>query len=338
VKFFPNTPQGASKYLLDMDLETKTAPAFAARLRKNKRHLERYARRVGTDAYRVYDRDLPEFHVAIDVYADRACVAEYVAPKEIDEALAAARLRDATRVAAEVLGIVESAIHVKHRRRLDPASQYQRLARGGERFVVREGAAKLLVNLSDRIDTGIYLDHRLTRQRVAELARDRRLLNLFCYTATATVQAALGGATSSVSVDLSNTYLDWAAANFDCNDLNPDLRKPAHRLVRADCRRYVADAREVFDVVFVDPPTYSNSRATKEDFEVARDHAELLLALRGLLTRDGVIVFATHARRFHLDPALERDFEIRDITAKTVPEDFRRDPKVHRCYELRVRG
>lgn len=314
------------------NFETLDAVSFLQRLTKNRRHLEKFAARVGTDAYRVYDADLPQFNAAIDVYAGRFAVQEYAPPKSIDPALAAARLRDLVRGVCEEFAVEESAIVVKQRRRQGPETQYGRIETKDEFFTVREGAARFWVNLTDRLDTGLFLDHRGTREWIARAAAGKRVLNLFAYTGTATVAAALGGARSSVSVDWSNTYLDWAGRNFATNELS----EASHVRVKADCRDYVRQAQDRFDLIVVDPPTFSNRTGVDEDFEVQRDHVAMLRGIARRLEPEGTILFSTHATRFELDAAALDGFTIRDVTRQTLHEDMRRSPEIHRAFALRV--
>jgi len=310
--------------------------AFANRLAKNLKHIRKWARREQTSAFRVYDADLPEYAVAVDLYGDAAQIQEYAPPSTVDPAAAERRLRDIVLRAPEALGLPPESCFLKTRRRQRPETQYGRMDERGVERVVEEGRAKFVVNLTDFLDTGLYLDERPVRARLAELANGKSLLNLFCYTGTATVQAALGGARSSLSVDLSNTYLAWAERNFTLNGLD----RRAHRLERADVPSWVRDARGArFDVAFVAPPTFSNSKSkSADDFDVQRDHAALLTALAPRLTDGGVVLFSVHARRFALDEAALADlYTVEDWSARTIPEDFRRDPRVHRCALLRKR-
>jgi 23S rRNA (guanine2445-N2)-methyltransferase / 23S rRNA (guanine2069-N7)-methyltransferase len=304
------------------------------RLAKNLRHLGRFAARIGTDAYRVYDSDVPHFNAAIDVYAGRYVVSEYAPPKSIAPETAASRLRDVVRAVRSVFSANEDAIVVKQRRRQSPETQYPRLGTANEFHTVREGNARFLVNLSDRLDTGLFLDHRGTREWIAKHAAGKRVLNLFAYTGTATVAAALAGARSSVNVDWSNTYLEWAQRNFDLNELST----ASHTTVKADCREYVELARDRFDLAIVDPPTFSNRSGVESDFEVQRDHVALLNGVAARLAHGGVILFSTHALRFELDAAALARFEIRDVTRATLHEDMRRSPRIHLAYVLQARA
>ncbi|HSH48783.1 MAG TPA: bifunctional 23S rRNA (guanine(2069)-N(7))-methyltransferase RlmK/23S rRNA (guanine(2445)-N(2))-methyltransferase RlmL, partial [Halomonas sp.] len=257
------------------------AQMFANRLEKNRRRLRRWLRRSGVSCYRLYDADMPEYALAIDVYGDHVHVQEYAAPRSVNAAQAQRRLHDALAVIPEVLEVDPARVVVKRRERQSGRAQYRRQDSRGERFVVQEGPARLWVNLRDYLDTGLFLDHRPVRRRLAEMAAGKRFLNLFCYTATATVQAALGagpsgessGASDSVSVDMSNTYLEWARDNFALNGLDASR----HRLVRDDCLRWLERATDRFDLIFLDPPTFSNSKKmAASSLDVQRDHGRLV--------------------------------------------------------------
>jgi len=321
---------------------TAGVSAFSNRLRKDYRHLSKWARREGITCWRVYDADLPDFAVAVDLYdcADgvrRAVVAEYEAPSGIDPVVAGIRLRQATEAVAEVLDVDPSEVRVKVRRRQRGEAQYERMGSAGRFHEVAEAGARLLVNLDDYIDTGLFLDHRLTRSMVADLARGGSLLNLFCYTAAVTMRAVVGGAASSVSVDLSNTYLDWAKRNLALNGLDPQV----HRLVRGDVMSHLAVAGQEggprYDVVFLDPPSFSTSKGMEGTLDIQRDHVELVSAAARTLTPGGTLVFSTNMRKFRLDEAAlgEAGLAIEDISAKTIPPDYARNPRIHRCFLLR---
>lgn len=310
----------------------------ANRLRKNLRRLGRWARRAGITCYRVYDADLPEYAAAVDLYreadgAERlfAHVQEYQAPKQIPEDVAAGRLAELVDAVAEVFELPESCLSVKVRARGKGGSKYGRMADTGERLVVREGGVRLEVNLFDYLDTGLFLDHRPVRLRLAREAAGGRFLNLFCYTGAATVHAAAGGATESVSVDLSATYLAWAERNLALNGLSAD----AHRLVQADVMTWLARDTGVYDLIFCDPPTFSNSKRA-DDFDVQREHVRLLELAMARLSPGGLLLFSNNFRRFRLDePAVARFADCREITPQTLDPDFERNPRIHRCWELR---
>jgi 23S rRNA (guanine2445-N2)-methyltransferase / 23S rRNA (guanine2069-N7)-methyltransferase len=325
------------------------AQAVANRIGKNLRHLRKRLEREGISCWRAYDADIPEYAAAIDVYraigADdgRARsdafpqtwlhVQEYAPPRDIPEHVARDRLRDLVHAAARALEVPRERIALKTRYKAKGGSKYGRFDQRGEFLVVEEGGLKFRVNLFDYLDTGLFLDHRPMRLRLRELARGRHVLNLFCYTATASVHAAAGGAASTTSVDLSATYLEWAARNFTLNGHTGSR----HQLVQADVLAWLRHDRGRYDLVFVDPPTFSNSKRA-DDFDVQRDHAELLRLVGDRLAPDGLIVFSNNLRRFTLDASLAERFEVRDITPSTIPFDFTRNARIHVCYELRQRS
>jgi 23S rRNA (guanine2445-N2)-methyltransferase / 23S rRNA (guanine2069-N7)-methyltransferase len=209
------------------------------------------------------------------------------------------------------------------------------LARREEFHAVEEAGLKVRVNLDDYLDTGLFLDHRLTRQRVGAASRGKRFLNLFCYTGVATLHAAAGGAASSLSVDMSRTYLDWAATNLEING----LASPAHRLLQADAVRWLADQPDAaaFDLIFLDPPTFSNSARMEGVLDTQRDHAEMIRHCMRILDADGMLIFSTNAQRFALDTDIHSAFRVADISAATLPFDFQGNPRIHRCFELKHR-
>jgi 23S rRNA (guanine2445-N2)-methyltransferase / 23S rRNA (guanine2069-N7)-methyltransferase len=233
---------------------------------------------------------------------------------------------------------------LKVRRQQRGADQYQRVAERDEFLEVREGGLRFLVNLTDYLDTGLFLDHRSTRALIRELAPGRHFLNLFAYTGTATVYAAAGGAKSTTSVDLSTNYLDWARRNLELNGLSG----PQHGFVRADCLAWLEEAatrarRETpassaYDLIFLDAPTFSNSKKMESDLDLQRDHVRLIRTAATLLSPEGILLFSTNFRRFKLDPVLIEEFDVRDITKKTLPPDFERNPRLHTCYRIGLRG
>jgi 23S rRNA (guanine2445-N2)-methyltransferase / 23S rRNA (guanine2069-N7)-methyltransferase len=300
------------------------------RIEKNFKHLRKLALREGIECWRIYDADLPEYAAAIDIYRDCLHIQEYQAPASIDENLARTRLRELVRAASEALGVPRENIALKTRRRGKGGEKYGRLDERGEFLEVGEGGLKFLVNLRDYLDTGLFLDHRPLRARVRELAAGKRFLNLFCYTGSVSVYAAAGGASETTSVDLSQTYLDWAAQNLALNGF--DLSQ--HKLVWADAAGYLQSHSAMYDLIFVDPPTFSNSKRA-EDFDVQRDHARLLTLCGERLLTGGTILFSNNFRRFKLDEAALSQFSIRDISASTIPFDFERNPRIHRAWELR---
>lgn len=304
------------------------AEAFENRLRKNARHFGRFARRRGLECYRVYDADIPEYNVAVDRYGARAVVQEYAPPASVDPELAARRLQDALLVVAEVLELPRESIVLKVRRRQTQGEQYG-VGEPGERLSVREGELRFLVELHGHLDTGLFADHRELRARVATAAAGKRLLNLFAYTCTASVAAARAGAVTT-SVDLSERYLAWGRDNFVHNDLDPSR----HRFVTEEATAYLERCRERFDVIFVNPPTYSRSHRMRGDFAVQRDHGALLRRCVQRLAPGGEVIFSTHARGFALDEALSAELDVAPLRG-SVPEDYRRSP--HQAFELRPR-
>ncbi|MDY0005034.1 MAG: bifunctional 23S rRNA (guanine(2069)-N(7))-methyltransferase RlmK/23S rRNA (guanine(2445)-N(2))-methyltransferase RlmL, partial [Polyangia bacterium] len=311
---------------------TEGAEAFSGRLAKRARHLGRWAARQGIGCYRVYDADLPEYSVAVDRYEGFVHLQEYAPPKTVDPARAAARLADVLCLVPEVLGVPPERVFLKVRRRQRGPAQYQKLGESGSFVEVGEGGHRFWVNFTDYLDTGLFLDHRLVRARVGELAGGRRFLNLFGYTGTATVYAGRAGAQSTTTVDLSQTYLGWAGRNLALNGLTGRR----HRLERADCLAFLAEAREEWDLVFLDPPTFSNSKALDRDLDVQKDHVALIEAVARRLAKGGVILFSCNYRRFKLDREALSRFEIVDLTTQTLPEDFKRSARIHQVYELRL--
>jgi 23S rRNA (guanine2445-N2)-methyltransferase / 23S rRNA (guanine2069-N7)-methyltransferase len=226
-------------------------------------------------------------------------------------------------------------IRLRTRRRQKDGAQYERLKDSEQFHLVEEAGLKLRVNLEDYLDTGLFLDHRLTRQSLGRQAAGKRFLNLFCYTGVATVHAVAGGAAASLSVDMSRTYLDWAHANLEANDLVGD----AHRLLQADAIRWLSEqpAAPAWDLIFLDPPTFSNSARMSGVLDIQRDHAALIGDCMRVLAPDGLLVFSTNAQRFSLDTAIYSAFRVADVSAATIPFDFKGNPRIHRCFELRQR-
>lgn len=310
------------------------ATMFANRLRKNRRHLASWVRRNAVDCYRVYDADMPEYAVAVDVYADWVHVAEYAAPPGVDPAAASLRLEEVRSAIPVALDVPPERIVFKQRQRQRGNSQYTRQASSEHLLAVKEGEAVLLVNLRDYLDTGLFLDHRPLRRRLAEEARGCDFLNLFCYTGSATVHAALGGARSTTSVDLSNTYLDWLRSNLARNG----LAETRHHLIRDDVGEWLQRDGDTFDLIFLDPPSFSNSRRLDDTFDLQRDHAGLIRAAMRRLRPGGVLYFSSNKRKFHLDPAVAAAFSCEDVTRQTLDPDFRRGRTPHVCFRLTHAG
>ncbi len=303
---------------------------FENRLRKNLAHRKKWAQREKVFCYRVYDADLPEYAVAVDFYDGAVHVQEYQAPKTVNQAHAEARLRAVQEIVPRVFDLSEKDVFFKIRRRQRPTTQYGRHGESGDFRPVREADCKLLVNLADYLDTGLFLDHRRLRAMVADAAKDKHLLNLFAYTCSATVLAAKAGVRSTVSVDLSQTYLDWGQRNLELNH----LRGTPHQLVRADCMTWLASENRKFDVIFLSPPTFSNSKRMEGTFDVERDHVALIGSSARLLRDGGTIFFSNHFRRFKMAAELEQALVIENITPKTIPFDFDRDQRIHNAWKI----
>jgi len=304
------------------------------RLRKNLSRWSKWARKEGLECYRLYDADLPEYSAAIDLYGDRAHVQEYAAPATIPADTAAERLQDLLYAVEKALDFSPEQVYVKRREKRREGRQYQRQNTKREFFEVGEGGLRFLINLEDYIDSGLFLDSRDLRAMVRQSASGGRFLNLFCYTASASVYAAAGGARESVSVDLSPTYIDWAAKNYQLNRM--EIRR--HTLVQADVVRWLRDYRgKPFDYIYVDPPTFSNSKRTDTVFDVQRDHAQLLRDCASVLTAHGEILFVCNRDRFQIDPELEEEMTIEDLGKRTIPEDFARRPRMHHAYRIKIK-
>ena len=307
------------------------ADMFINRLDKNRRTLNPWVQREGISCYRLYDADIPEYAVAVDLYEQWVHVQEYQAPRHIDPARAQARLQQIMSVIPHVLDVPAERVFLKVRQRQKGRDQYQKQAHTAHFHEVNEGACRFLVNLEDYLDTGLFLDHRPTRKLLGQLARGKRFLNLFAYTGTATVHAALGGATSTTSVDLSRTYLDWAQRNLELNDIHG----PWHRLVRADCLKWLQQDRGRYDLIFLDPPTFSNSKTMSEHFDVQRDHPDLIRQTLKRLAPQGLLLFSTNHRHFKLDTEALAGLAITEMTRQTIPRDFQRHSHIHRCWKIR---
>ncbi len=305
---------------------------FANRLQKNLKQLGKWAKREQISCYRLYDADMPEYALAIDLYQDWVHVQEYAAPRSIDPEKAQARLFDALAAIPLALGIDQSRVVVKRRERQSGTRQYERQSTQGQFLEVNEGGVKLLVNLTDYLDTGLFLDHRPMRMRIQREAAGKRFLNLFCYTATATVHAAKGGARSTTSVDLSRTYLDWARRNLSLNGFSDK-----NRLEQGDVMAWLQACRDEYDLIFIDPPTFSNSKRMEGVFDIQRDHVELLDLAVARLAPGGVLYFSNNFRKFQLDEHLGERYAVEEITAQTLDPDFARNSKIHRAWRIQAR-
>lgn len=316
------------------------AQMVANRLRKNLKKLKPWREREGVTSFRAYDADLPEYAAAIDVYGTDPDgevwlhVQEYAAPPEIPENITRRRLNEVLAAARDVFALPKERIALKTRSVGKGGSKYGRFDQRGEFLVVREGDARLRVNLFDYLDTGLFLDHRPLRLRIAEEAEDTRFLNLFGYTGAASVHAAVGRARSTTTVDLSATYLQWCSDNLRENGIGG----AKHRLVQADAMTWLDSDRSEYDLIFCDPPTFSNSARTA-DFDVQREHVRLLRAAVARLAPGGTLYFSNNFRRFRFDTEAVAGFAIyEDITPTTIPPDFARDARIHRAWRLQKRS
>ena len=315
------------------------AQMFANRLRKNLQRLDPWAAREHIDCFRVYDADMPEYAFAIDLYGRESrhvYVQEYAPPKSVNQESARERRREALAVLPEVLDVPLPRVHTRVRKPQKGAEQYEKRDSAAERHAVEEGGLKFWVNFRDYLDTGLFLDHRIVRGMLRDWAKDADFLNLFCYTGSATVYAAAGGARSTVGVDLSNTYLDWAHENLLLNGFRGDN----HELYRADCLAWLEEHESRgarFDLIFLDPPTFSNSKRMEGVLDVQRDHVGMIRRSLKLLRPTGRLVFSTNYTRFKLDEAGLGDLAIEDISAATVPKDFERHARIHKCFVVRFK-
>ncbi|MFI3198134.1 MAG: bifunctional 23S rRNA (guanine(2069)-N(7))-methyltransferase RlmK/23S rRNA (guanine(2445)-N(2))-methyltransferase RlmL [Methylococcaceae bacterium] len=310
---------------------------FANRLKKNFKKLSKWARQNEITCYRVYDADLPEYAAAVDIYQSEETwinVQEYEPPKTIDQHKADQRLAGLLAEIPHVLGVNSDHIFLKIRRKQRSTDQYEKHGELGRFHIIEEGGCKLLVNFEDYLDTGLFLDHRPIRLLIQQQAKNKRFLNLFAYTGTATVHAAMGGATSTTTVDMSNTYTEWAKNNMALNKNTGE-----HEFIQADCLEWLAnEAKKAevrhYDLIFLDPPTFSNSKRMEDVFDIQNDHAQLIKNAVTLLAPEGILYFSTNFRRFKIDSPGLSELTVEDISAATIPEDFSRNPRIHYCWKI----
>ena len=291
---------------------------FANRLRKNAKHLAKWGRRRGISCYRLYDRDIPEFPFVVDYYEGRIHL----------QALSGELSDEIVKAAADALELPLEAIHLKKREGQKGDSQYEKTGTIGGDFVVSENGCQFIVNLDAYLDTGLFLDHRNMRKMVGDSAQGRRFLNLFAYTGSFTVYAAKGGATSTTTVDLSNTYLEWARRNFELNDIFNNNN------TRSDVNAFLQECKSEYDLIVLDPPTFSNSKKMTGTFDVQRDHGEMIRKCMKLLAPGGELFFSNNLKSFKLDEKSLSGFDYSEISSRTVPEDFR-NRKIHRAWLFR---
>lgn len=304
------------------------------RIRKNYRHVRKWAKRTSTNCFRIYDRDIKEYPLAIDFYAGNFCVQFFSYDRDEEDPRAAMKA-EALEAICTIFGVTEDVIFWRNRIKRAKTEQYEKLGEEKEYIVVYEYGVKFLINLNDYLDTGLFLDHRETRQMVAHQAKGKRVLNLFAYTCSFSVHAAIAGAKSTTSIDLSNTYTQWGRENFVLNDLS--LEK--NDVIRADCMRFLDD--EVFsttkyDLIIIDPPTISRSKKMDQMFDIQLDYIPILSQALKILARDGTLYFSTNFRKFKFDESYFDDCFIEEVTSKTIPLDFH-NQKIHRCWKIRLR-
>ena len=313
------------------------AEMFANRLEKNLKKLSRWAKQNHITCYRLYDADLPEYAVAIDMYrGDKTWinVQEYEPPKSIDRHKADQRLAGLLAAIPRVLGVSREQVFLKIRRKQRSTDQYEKHGDHGHFHSIEEGGCRLLVNFEDYLDTGLFLDHRPIRLLIQRLAKGKRFLNLFAYTGSATVHAAVGGAQATTTVDMSNTYINWAKNNMALNKTAGE-----HEFIQADCLEWLANEagqpyRRQYDLIFLDPPTFSNSKRMDDVFDIQQNHVSLINNAIALLAPEGVLYFSTNFRRFKIDTEALSPLRVDDISASTIPEDFARNPKIHYCWRI----
>ena len=310
------------------------AEMAANRLQKNMKRLKKYLANNGITSYRLYDADMPEYSAAVDIYENRWIhLQEYAPPEEIEPEKAAARLTELIDAVQRTTGIPYDEIHVKQRRRQRGKEQYGRRDDREQLFIMKEHGLKFFVNFTDYLDTGIFLDHRPVRKLIMEMSACKRFLNLYGYTGTATVHAAAGGALSTMTIDASKKYLAWAEKNMELNGYSG----MEHQYVRSDCSTWLQETKHRFDLIFMDPPTFSNSKDRKESFDVQRDHSALIHSAMYHLTFGGTLIFSNNFRKFEMGREILSKYRVEDITEESIPEDYFRNRKIHHCYLIRHR-
>lgn len=317
-----------------VDVTTGGAVMLANRLTKNLKNIGRWASQNNIDCYRLYDADLPEYSFALDVYQGEkrwVHVQEYEAPSSIDPDKAEARLVDALAVIPGLLEVPTDQVFLKVRRRQKGAAQYEKQGESEQFFKVREAGLEFWVNFENYLDTGLFLDHRMTRALIRDWAKGKSFLNLFAYTGSATVYAGKGGAISTTTVDLSRTYLEWAERNLELNGLRGDR----HQVIQADCLDWIKQAARTFwryDLIFLDPPTFSTSKRMQGTLDIQRDHVDLIYDCLELLAPGGRLVFSNNHRKFKFDREAFADYRVEDLSRRTLPKDFERNPRIHGCW------
>lgn len=313
------------------------AQMICNRLQKNLKKIKSWVKKQNTNCYRLYDADMPEYAVAIDVYDSWVHIQEYAPPKSVDPEKAENRLRDVLDAVPVALNINRSQVVLKQRMVQKGKRQYEKQDKQQQFFEVQEGDCRFYINLTDYLDSGLFLDHRPIRTEIGTLAKNKDMLNLFSYTCAASVHAAVGGARSTTSVDMSHTYLNWGRKNLALNG----LADTNHEFIQADCVTWLEQAQQEkarYDLIFMDPPSFSNSKRMLDIFDVQRDHVKLITLAMGLLRPGGTLIFSNNFRRFKIERDALNQFEIDDISARTIPQDFARNPKIHQCFLIKARS
>lgn len=318
-------------HFLDIiDGEDKSS-SLKNRIRKTYKHLKKWAKRTQTNCFRIYDREIPYYPLAIDYYDGRFCI-HYFSPSRVSKEPLLELIEEVTLALCSLFGVEKEQIYWRSRVRRKKMEQYEKVDEAREFFTVMEYGVLFKVNLKDYLDTGLFLDHRETRRMVAALSENKRMLNLFAYTCSFSVHAAKAGAAYTKSVDLSNTYTEWGRDNFRLNGLS--LKN--NEIVRADCLKFLdreLASLERYDIIVVDPPTLSRSKSMQEMFDLQIDHVQLLLKALKLLNKGGILFFSTNSRRFVLDLEAFSVYKVSEISYKTLPIDFQ-NPKIHRCWKI----
>ena len=310
--------------------ELKLVEMVVNRLKKNIKKIRKWAKKQNVSCYRVYDADMPEYAFSIDDYDGRIQVTEYAAPKSVDEFAAFKRRRQFLKAVEQVFELTQDELFIKQRKQQKGSQQYEKTSVYGQSFLVQEGNAEFEVNLTEYLDTGLFLDHRPIRLEIAKLAKGKRFLNLFSYTSTATVHAALGGAIASDSVDMSQTYINWSDKNFVINHID----KTKHRLHRANVLEWVEENKMTYDLIFLDPPSFSNSKRMDDTWDVQRDHEALIEKLMTQLEKGGQLIFSNNLRKFKISAKLMEQFNVENISKRTIDVDFERHQHIHQCWSI----
>lgn len=314
------------------DGEDKSSP-LGNRIRKNYRHLRKWAKRTATDSFRIYDREIPQYPLAIDYYAGRFCV-QYFSRSRDSDSPPSELVEELSKILNQIFGVGPDSIYWRTRVKSKKTRQYEKMGASREYFTVFEYGVKFKINLLDYLDTGLFLDHRETRRIVASASKGKRVLNLFAYTCSFSVHAAVAGAVFTKSVDMSNTYTAWGRDNFVLNSLS--FRH--HEIVRADCLKFLdeeIDSGIKYDIIIIDPPTISRSKKMDQLFDIQTDYVPLISKALKLLLKDGMIFFSTNSRKFIFEEAHFKSSTIEEISHKTLPVDFH-DPKIHRCWKIKL--